>query len=214
MQRTKIFLIRHGETESNKEFRYMGQGESPLSDQGKKEAGSLSQSLKGVPLDVIYCSTLGRSKETAEIIAKHHKGIPIKQEKDLMERYYGVFENKTFGKIIKEMPDLYNQWLYHPNQAIIPQAETLKELQDRAAAATEKIIKKHQGQTIFIVGHGGTNRTILFHFMGLSLDNFFRIKQDNCCVNIIEIDERGPMVALLNSTFFIGEKRIRKEGRY
>jgi len=214
MQRTKIYLIRHGETESNIEFRYKGQGESPLSKQGIDEAQKLAKLLKDVPIDLFYCSTLGRSIETAKIIAQYHKGKEIIKDEGLLERFYGVFEDKTFEDLQKEYPDLYKKWLYHPNQAEIPEAETLAQVQKRAVAAVERILKKHAGQNIFIVGHGGTNRTILFHYLELTLDNFFRIKQDNCCLNIITFDERGPMVGLLNSTAHLGEKRITHEGRY
>lgn len=210
----KLFLIRHGETESNKSMIYKGQGESPLSEQGKKEAELLAKALKDVPFSAIYCSTLSRSKDTANAIAKFHNKLKPIIEKDLAERYYGVFEDKSFEEIKKNYSELYKEWLYHPNQAQIPEAETLSDLQKRGAAAIQRIIKKHEGETICVVAHGGINRAILFHFMGLSLDNFFRIKQDNTCINIIEIDERGPMVALLNSTVHLGEKRITHEGRY
>ncbi len=207
-------MIRHGETESNSEFRYKGQEESPLSKQGITEAKRLAKALKIVPFKAIYCSTLSRSIDTAKAIAKFHKGLTPMAEEGLMERYYGDFENKTFNELKKEYPKLYKQWLYCPNQAPIPNAETLEQLQARGIKAVNKIIKKHAGETVCIVAHGGINRAILFHFLGLTLDNFFRIKQDNSCLNIIEVDERGPMVALINSTAHLGEKRINFEGRY
>lgn len=214
MQRTKLFLIRHGETESNKDLIYKGQGESPLSESGKAEAQKLAKALKDVSFSAIYCSTLGRSKETARIIAQFHKDAKIFEVKELMERYYGIFEDKSFDELQKEYAELYNQWLCHPNKAVIPEAETLEQVQKRAVPAVLQILKKHEGKNILIAGHGGMNRTVLFNFLNLDLDYFFRIKQDNCCVNIIEFDSRGPMVVLLNSTFFIGEQRINKEGRY
>jgi len=86
-------------------------------------------------------------------------------------------------------------------------------MQERGVSAIEKLIAKHPGQTICVVGHGGINRCILFHYMNLWLDNFWRIRQDNCCINIIEFDSH-PMVALLNSTWFLGERRISKVGIY
>lgn len=214
MQRTKIFLIRHGETESNSELRYKGQEESPLSKKGIAEAKALAKILRKVPFTAIYCSTLGRAVDTAKIISKFHHDLSPIAEEGLMERFYGDFENKTFTELKKEYPKLYKQWLHYPNQAPIPNAETLEQLQARGIKAVQKIIKKHAGKTICIVAHGGINRAILFHFLGLTLDNFFRIKQDNSCINIIEVDERGPMVALINSTAHLGERRINFEGRY
>ena len=213
MQRTKLFLLRHGETLSNIELRYQGQGDSDLSELGIKETYKLAEFLQNIKFKAIYCSPLIRSKKTAEMIKEHHPEAQLFIEKDLMERYYGCFEDKSFDELKNEFGELYTNWLKHPAETIIPEAETLEQLSNRAVSAIEKIIDKHQGGNICVVGHGGTNRTILFHYMNLGLENFFRIKQDNCCVNIIEFN-RVPMVMLLNSTYFLGEKRLTQEGSY
>ena len=105
-------------------------------------------------------------------------------------------------------PKLYEKWLVEPDRIIIPGAETLMQLQKRAIKTLKSIIKKNK--TVLIVGHGGINRTILFHYMGIDLNHFWKIKQDNCCINIIEFKgpDMTPRVALLNSTCFLGEKRL------
>lgn len=209
-----MFLLRHGETESNKQLRYVGREESPLTEQGKKEAALLAQALKEAHFSVIYSSPLSRSKETANILSTFHPGVEIIEDKRLVERDYGLFEGKTFEQLRTEYSDLYKKWLLHPAKTAIPNAETLEAVQKRGSLAIDNIINKHQGKNICVVGHGGINRIILFQFLGLGLDNFFRIKQDNCCINIIEFDEYGPMIMLLNSTSFIAERRILMQDRY
>jgi len=209
---SRLLLLRHGETAANIDLIYQGQGDSPLSELGIKESEKLAEALKSEPLADIYSSTLSRSYETAKLIASYHK-LDVIKVPELKERHYGVFEGLAFQEIKHKYSDLYQQWLHHPDQAQIPQAETLEELQSRGVAAVENIIKRHKDQTVCVVGHGGINRCILFHYMNLTLDNFWRIKQDNCCVNIIEFDQH-PMVTLLNSTWFLGEKRVSKIGIY
>jgi broad specificity phosphatase PhoE len=209
---TRLFLLRHGETQANISMIYQGQGDSPLSELGLEESKQLSQALKGEKFAAVYSSNLNRSYETARIIAENHK-LEVVKIPELAERYYGVFEGLTFSAIKQKYPELYSTWLMHPDKARIEKAETIEELQERGVSAIQKLIAKHLGQTICVVGHGGINRCILFHYMNLGLDNFWRIRQDNCCINIIEFD-RHPMVALLNSTWFLGEKRISKVGVY
>jgi broad specificity phosphatase PhoE len=205
---TRLFLLRHGETLSNVEMVYQGQGDSPLSSLGLEEAKQLAAALRSEKFSGIYCSTLLRSRETALLVGEHHK-VTIIEVPELIERYYGAFEGLKFTDIKENYPEIYETWLHHPDRAKIPKAETLEELQARGVKAIEKIISQHKGKTVCVVGHGGINRTILFHYMNLGLDNFWRIKQDNCCVNILEFD-RHPIVTLLNSTWFLGEKRVSK----
>lgn len=205
-----IILMRHGETEANIAQIYQGQGNSRLSGNGKAQASAAACFLKGMKIDAIYCSDLTRSRDTARKIAKEHKRVRPRALKGLRERYYGCWEGLRFDEIEKKYGQLYKKWHRSPNTAKIPRAETLKELQSRAITEVRKLMKKHSGQTILIVGHGGINRTILFHFLGMPLDNFWKIKQDNCCINLIEPGSKGHKVSLLNSTCFLGELRLKK----
>jgi broad specificity phosphatase PhoE len=203
---TKLFLLRHGETKANLELRYQGIGDSSLSEIGIEESRSLAKSLKDVNFSAIYSSTLERSFETASIVADNH-ALEVIKLPGMIERDYGIFEGLSFKEIKEKHTEIYQSWLKHPDKTVIPKAETLEDLQKRGVEVVEALVKKHKDQTICVVGHGGINRTILFHYMNLSLDNFWRIKQDNCCINIIEFDHI-PIVTLLNSTFFVGEKRF------
>ncbi len=209
---TRLFLLRHGETLANINLIYQGQGDSPLSELGIKEAGSLADALKSETFSGIYASPLTRSHGTAKMIAKPH-GLEVVKVPELTERYYGIFEGLSFKEIKSKYSELYEKWLNHPDQAMIPEAETLEQLQQRGIKAISRLIEEHKDRTICVVGHGGLNRTILFHYMNLGLDNFWRVRQDNCCINIIEFD-RHPMVTLLNSTWFLGGKGISRVGIY
>jgi phosphoserine phosphatase len=209
---TRLFLLRHGETLANIEQRYQGQGESHLSELGLEEAGDLSKFLSKEEFCAVYSSTLSRSYETAKIVAKPHN-LEVTKVKDLQEKYYGDWENLTFNEIKTKYPKIYESWLFNPGKTVIPKAETLKKLQSRGVTAIEKLLKKHKGKTFCVVGHGGINRAILFHYMNIELNNFWRIKQDNLCINIIEFG-KIPSVILLNSTAFLGEKRVKGTGYY
>lgn len=209
---TRLFLLRHGETQSNIEGRYQGQGESNLSELGIEEADELSKFLSSEDFCAVYSSTLSRSYETACIVAKPHN-LSVEKMDALKERHYGIWEDMKFEDIRRKYPDLYGSWLIDPGKTIIPNAETLEAMQARGVAAIESLISKNKGKTFCVVGHGGLNRGILFHYMHIDLNNFWRIRQDNTCINIIEID-KAPIVTLLNSTTHLGEKRIKGTGYY
>jgi alpha-ribazole phosphatase/probable phosphoglycerate mutase len=209
---TRLYLLRHGETQSNIEQRYQGQGNSPLSELGIEESTELSKALQSEPIKAFYSSDLTRAHETAKIVAEPH-GLQVKKLPGMKERFYGEWENLTFDEIKKKYPEIYETWLMDPAKAKIPGSETLEELQSRGVETIESTIKNHDGETICIVGHGGINRMILFHYMNLDLNNFWRIRQDNCCLNIIEF-KNIPIVHLLNSTWFVGEKRMSGSGYY
>lgn len=210
---TKIYLLRHGETTGNLEQRYEGQLNSHLSENGIKDSQLLAQAIKNIPFSAIYSSDLNRSYETAKGIADL-QGLAVAKVPGMRERKYGQWEGLTFTEIKEKWPELYNTWLHDPALAIIPEAETLTELQKRGVNALEKIAANHKEDTICVVGHGAINRTILFHYMNLELDNFWRVKQNNCCINIISLEARHPVVIVLNNTWFLGETKLEGKGYY
>ncbi len=204
---TKIILLRHGETLANIAQIYQGQGDSELSPAGINQAESVAKFLSSTKIDCFFCSDLKRSLHTAQIISKAHSKKPAALQ-ELRERYFGKWEGLSFNQINAEYSKLYKQWMKDPAKAIIPGAETLVALQKRAIRKIKQIIKKDK--TILIVGHGGINRAILFYYLGLDLNCFWKIKQDNCCINMIEFKgkEMKARICVLNSTCFMGEKRL------
>jgi len=202
--------MRHGETESNILQIYQGQGDGILSKKGKLQAQAASKYFAKKNFDAIYCSDLSRSINTAKIVGKKHK-VPIKISKDLRERFYGDWEGLRFNEIDKNFKKLYRFWLKNPNKAKIPYAETLLELQKRGVRAIKKIVKKEKGKTVLIVGHGGINRAIIFFFLGLDLNSFWKISQNNCCYNVIEFKKPYPRVTVINNTCYLDKKFVIKK---
>ena len=106
----------------------------------------------------------------------------------------------------KKYRDLYKTWLINPAKANIPKAEKLKDLQKRGVKAVKKIMNDNCGKTVLLVGHGGINRAIIFHYIGLGLNSFWKIKQDNCCINKLVFKDPYPKLLLLNCTSFLDHK--------
>ena len=204
---TTLILCRHGETESNAAQIYQGQGNGMLTKKGLRQAKTLEKTLSGFKIDSVYSSDLQRAFDTASMIAKS-RGKQVKIDPRLKERFYGEWEGLNFDKIVKDYNSLYKTWMKNPAKARIPAAETLKELQKRGMSGINSIIKRNKGKNVLVVAHGGINRTILFSFLGIDLNYFWRLKQDNCCINVIVIDDKTgvPKVLLVNYTPLDGEK--------
>ena len=105
--KTRIVLVRHGETRWNIEGRIQGyHSDSPLTDNGHAQARAVGERLAREGIDVLYSSDLGRTRQTAEHIAAA-TGSPLNTDAGVRERGYGVFEGYTFEEIGKEYPEAY-----------------------------------------------------------------------------------------------------------
>ena len=215
---TKIYLIRHGETEGAETKRYKGHIDVPLSENGieqiKRVAEYLSAevqkrgsaevtcgltSLRANELSVIYTSDLSRAVKSAELIAESHGLKPIILP-ELRERNFGIWEGMSFDEIKEKWPDAFNSWSSNPLKFSPMGGESTIELRDRAVKAFNNIVEQHNGHNIAIVSHGGINRIMLCELLGMPLENIFRVEQDYACINIVEMWDEYPVVKAMNIT--------------
>lgn len=166
---------------------------------------------KEAKLSAVYCSNLSRAVRSAEIIAGPH-GLQPLIVPEFRERNFGVWEGKTFNEIKDQYPSEFEAWVSDPVKYSPVNGESTSVVYDRAIRALDGIMSKHAtvstdwkasgnegtADSIAIVAHGGVNRIILCHLMGVPLENIFRIEQDTAAINIIEFWGRYPVIKLLN----------------
>lgn len=199
---TTLYLVRHGETEGGEVKRYKGSIDVPLSEKGIEQieqvAKYLNRSYKTYnDLKAVYCSPLIRALRSAEIISEPHGLKPIVIP-DLRERSFGIWEGMSFDEIRERYPEEFEAWADNPLKYSPIGGESTIEVRDRAVSSLDNILSNHNEESIAIVAHGGVNRIILCHIMGIPLENIFRIEQDYASVNIIEFHDKYPVVKLLN----------------
>jgi broad specificity phosphatase PhoE len=156
---TRIFFVRHGESEANKSGLIGGHTDPNLTDVGIKQVKKARDELNSVHFDNVYSSDLKRAIHTAEIIY----GKPVPEENrqaDLRERHFGSLEGKPQEHI--HASDAHRQSLpieesWHFKH--VPDMESDHEVMSRIIPTLEKIAKSNPGKTILIVGHGGAIRT-------------------------------------------------------
>ena len=105
----ELLLVRHGETDWNRDHRVQGQTDTPLNATGLAQAHALASSLSCVPLDAVYSSDLARARMTAETVAEPH-GLPVEVEVDLREKDFGTWEGLTDVEISQPVSEC------HPRQ--------------------------------------------------------------------------------------------------
>lgn len=200
MKRTTFYLVRHGKTIGSEETRYKGHTDVDLSREGEEEIRILGERLAHLKgkISAVYSSDLSRAFKTAEILS-HFIGVRPRPLMDLRERSFGRWEGLSFREIETAYPVEFSRWKTDPLRYSPPGGESTEEVALRVMRALEAIIGQHKGERVLVVAHGGVNRVILCHFMGLPLENIFRIEQDFGCLNIIDIyEDSWPVVRLLN----------------
>ncbi|UOF90128.1 histidine phosphatase family protein [Fodinisporobacter ferrooxydans] len=153
--KTRILLIRHGETDWNSQRRIQGHTDIPLNHIGLQQARQVANRMRQEAISACYSSDLQRARNTAEHIAKHH-GLGVKINERLRERYYGQLEGMTKDEIDQMFPDYQAR-----NHANVGQ-ETLEHVRLRAMQALAEIAERHRGQSVAVVSHGGWINAVLF----------------------------------------------------
>jgi len=203
---TKLILVRHGETEWNKDWRYQGQADLPLNKEGRRQALKLAKRLKEEKISAILSSDLKRAYQTANIIAKSHH-LRVKKRTALREINYGVFEGLLLEEVKKRYKTILERWWDDPLSTRIPEGETLKEFKRRVSAVyvetTRRVVSTDPAgsdpqKTILIVAHGGSLRIIVACALGLKLPQIRRIRFDNAGISIIILDKARAVLTLMN----------------
>lgn len=195
---TRLYLMRHGQVRGHDEGRINGHDDVELTEEGIAQCHHLGQRLKGEKITALYSSDLRRSLKGAQIIAHYLDITPAPPLQEFREKKFGVFEGLNLKEIKErfavEMDELMNNWIgYCP-----PGAESLRELEQRVMRALHGLLEKRAGERIALVGHGGVNRIILLHALGLEVENFFCFEQDYGCLNILDYCPQGAVARLVN----------------
>lgn len=200
---TRIYLIRHGETVWNAESRAQGLRDIKLSEVGIKQAELLASRLKKHTIHHLFSSDLSRAFETAKIIGSH-LDLPVHTISELREMSFGKWEGLTLEEIQTNYSSHFHTWRSEPHNASIPDGEKLLEVQDRGLKALKHLTETYE-DNIAIVSHGTIIKTILLGLLDIDLSYFYRIKQNNTCINIVDYMPYGPVLKTLNDVAHLEE---------
>jgi phosphoserine phosphatase len=197
---TKILLTRHGHVEGIKPERFRGREPLALTAHGRAQAAALAQRIAGAwQPSHIYTSPLGRCIETATAIAKAC-GIAAEACDALNDIDYGAWQFKTSAEAKALDPTLFAAWFATPHLVRFPNGESLQDVAARVADAMRMVQARHAEETVVLVGHDSVNRVLLLGFLSLPLSAYWRIAQNSCCINEIDIGGGNVCIRGINAT--------------
>ena len=196
----KLILVRHGETEWNKQRRIQGcRSDTRLNQKGLEEADRLAAALRKERIDAIYSSPMKRAAETAQIIADACK-LPVHLANELREidagELDGLFERELTGPYEAAWKGLRNGDASTP----LPGGESLEDVQKRTSWAVDRMLEKYIDGTVLVVAHLLVNLAIVCQALGLDLSQVTRLRQAPASITILEMTTQGDSLLLLNDT--------------
>jgi len=183
----RIYLARHGETDWNVERRLQGGTDTELNATGRQQAAKLADRLKGIRLDVVYSSSLKRSRDTAEVVRGQ---VTLKSLPGLGERRFGKFEGHRVDENDPVTAE-YRKRNRDPNDSL-DGGESLNQFFERVRTTIGSIREQHGSGAILIVGHSGTNRMVLRTLVNLTSAQAQSVNQANDELYLIELDKGQP----------------------
>ena len=190
MAKTKIIVVRHGETEWNIEDRCQGHKDSPLTENGIKQAENVALRLADHNLSAIYTSDLGRAIQTAEIISEP-SNLSIKYDLRLRERNMGVLQGLTDSEMAKSFPEICSNLMKLDPDYIIPNGDSTRQSYSKNIECLNEIARSNPGDTVLIVTHGGVLINIFKYVVGLPLDSPRKFKVWSGSLNTFSYDGEG-----------------------
>jgi probable phosphoglycerate mutase len=197
---TKILLVRHGHVEGIKPERFRGRAELPLTALGERQARALARRIASAwQPTIVYTSPMGRCIATGTAISQACK-IEARVLDGLNDIDYGAWQWMSYDEAKTADPQLFGTWLTTPHLMRFPKGESLQDLVARAADALRFILAHHIGDTVVLVAHDSLNRALLLQLLDQPLSCYWRLAQEPCCINEIDVDEGNIRVLRVNET--------------
>ena len=198
---TRIFLVRHGATTLSSEDRFAGATDVPLSDAGREQVRRLAERLADDNLTAIYASPLGRTVETARILAEPH-ALEVQIRDGLREMSHGRWEQKTRHEVDREFPEEAAAWEEDPYTFAPVGGESGLAVTARALPVLMEIVRENQGGNVLIASHKATIRLLLSSLLGFDPRRYRdNLGQSPAALNVVDFkDAVHARLTLFNDT--------------
>jgi broad specificity phosphatase PhoE len=192
---TRVFMVRHGATVLTAEDRFAGATDVELSDEGREQTRRLSERLSSEKIAAVYASPMGRTMETASILAAPH-GLKVQPRDGFREISHGHWEELTRHEVEQRFPQEAIEWEKDPYTFAPEGGESGLAVTARALPALIELVRLHPGDTLLVVSHKGTIRLLLSSLLGFDPRRYRdNLDQNPAALNIV--DFRSPTMARL-----------------
>ena len=188
----ELFLIRHGQTDWNRDRKIMGRKPIPLNETGRAQAQKVAGYLAAYPLDICLSSPVLRAFETAQCICSQQKVKPVLRE-ELAEIDYGSWVDHTFSSIHENYAEAWEKYRIDPNDLVFPGGESIQAVLQRMGKLVDEALLTYPGQRVAMVSHADVLKFAIAHVFGFPLTILRQFSFENCGVALIRYDEKlGP----------------------
>lgn len=200
-----LYLVRHGETNHNRNSLALGRADVPLNDRGISQAARLGDALAAEPISAIYSSPLARALQTAEAVA-WRRGARVQIRPGLIEMDIGETDGLTFPEVRERFPGLLETWITDdgPRQPM-PGGERLVDVQKRAWDCVQSLATLHANDTICAVTHNFVILSILTAALGVDLAGFRRLRHGVAAISVLDVGPARVRVRRMNDTCHLRE---------
>ena len=207
MTDTTVIVVRHGETEWNRERRMQGQHDSSLSALGREQARRLGERLKTTPFQALYVSDLKRALDTARAVVNMAPVEPV-VDPQLRERAFGIFEGLTAEDMKAQYPDEYARFKTRDPDYAVPDGESARVFHQRVVAWYEAMAARHAGETVVTVTHGQVLASLFRHAQHIDLAAPRSFELYNAGLNTFVRGPDGWRAAAMNDIRHLGDDAL------
>lgn len=201
----RLFLVRHGETDWNKNGIFRGTSDVPLNDVGRAQVASLGKALSDIPIRKIYSSHLSRALDTAKAIARGHRQERIiTVDEGLSDIDRGEWAGLTHQQAKEKYPELYEKWFSAPQEVQFPGGNALSYIQDRSRAVIERIQREFNGDVV-VVTHHVVIRALLCSLLDIPLSHFRGFEAFPASISQLEFEYSKWVLYRLNDVCHLAE---------
>ena len=191
---TELILIRHGETQWNRERRFLGQVDVPLNPMGQEQSRRLGRRLALESIDHMVSSDLIRAQQTADLLGQSRlaaRRLPTQLDANLREQNFGVVDGMRSDDIKFQHPQAWENWIKFEADYAFSQGESLRQLHARVMRTIYALATQHRQQTLVVVTHGGVLDMIYRTALGLDLSGPRQTDIPNAGLNRIRIQDQA-----------------------
>lgn len=211
MPTTRLFIVRHGETLANREYRFIGSRDDLLSEHGQLQAAQVAEALAAFPIAAVYSSPMQRAYSTALPIAERHN-LSVQQFDALREGSFGIWEGMNRAEVLAHSPEyaqLFYEW-ERDSSVAPPGGESLIAMQQRVSSGVEQLALAHPDQSIVLVSHVGPIKALICTALSVPISTSPRIFLDPATISVIDWrDMAHAVVRLVNSHAHLGWRQAR-----
>jgi 2,3-bisphosphoglycerate-dependent phosphoglycerate mutase len=196
---TEVFMVRHGQTDSNVSGLLHGATDVPLNTIGLRQADLVACRIEQLDrLDSLHSSPLQRALTTARAISSR-TGLPPLLHAGLAEMNFGQLEGLTIAEMAEQFPELSLRFTDFSDLDVrFPGGESRREFHDRVRHTLDRIVSLRAGERLVVVAHGGVIASLIAQVLGDDPNDWRRYSIDNCSVTHLEFATTGPIAHLLN----------------